>query len=195
MALEWLPLVANLMRGVTSTREQFRGIPESAGERMAASMLPMQHSLAGEIANLSRVQYQPNNQIFRDLYNEESGYGRRNLADAIAEIGRQNRMQNRLGRTPLLDRERGGESVFRNLMSGYQNVQQQAMGNARNRIGQGINGLSSALGGYNNVIANATNIGKQQTDRYRVNTAGKIGGYGSIADMLESIGSMNMGGY
>ncbi len=67
-----------------------------------------------------------NNPLYKQLYGQYRQQGATNLGSGIAELQRQNRMNNKMGRTPLFDQERGGESLFRNLMSGYEGLGTQA---------------------------------------------------------------------
>ncbi len=86
--------------------------------------------------------------LYQKIYGQQRQQGQRNLAETIAELQRQNRKQTSLGRTPLFNAERGGETLFRGLMSGYDDVQDQASTNTRD-----------VLGGY---ATNLNNIGLQQ---------------------------------
>lgn len=75
--------------------------------------------LAGAIGDTNSPQYQ-------NLYGQFKQQGQDNLSAQIAEMDRQNRKQSALGRTPLFSPERGGETTFRGLTQGYQDVQNNA---------------------------------------------------------------------
>lgn len=77
----------------------------------------------------------PNSAQFQNVYKQQQAFGQQNLADSIAEMVRQNRKQGRLGRTPLFNPERGGETLFRGVNKGYQDIQNQAFDKSYNILG------------------------------------------------------------
>lgn len=76
------------------------------------------------------------NPLYKKIYGQKRQVGQQNLAESIMELSRQNRKLQSLGRSPLLDNERGGEMIFRNLMRGYQDVQNQAAGDTESTLGK-----------------------------------------------------------
>ncbi len=80
-----------------------------------------------------------NNPLYQQLYNQKKQQGQQNLGDAIQQLQAQNRLLTSMGRSPLLDNERGSESVFRNLMQGYQNTQNQAANDTRTTLSNAYN--------------------------------------------------------
>ena len=91
-----------------------RGLPK----KQAAYYQPFNQTVA--------AMQDPNSQQFQNIYSQQREMGQQNLAESVAELVRQNRKQNRLGRTPLFSPERGGETLFRGVNKGYQDVQNQA---------------------------------------------------------------------
>lgn len=85
-------------------------------------------SLAGAIGN-------PDDPRYQKLYGGFKQQGQQNLSESIAEMDRQNRKSSMLGRTPLFSPERGGETAFRGLTKGYQDVQNQASNQAFGQLG------------------------------------------------------------
>lgn len=164
-----LGLLAGL---IPSLIQQFRGVQETPAERSQAG-------LAGEIAGLSRGMLDPNDPRFKALYNAERQSGQQDLARAIAEAQGQNRMATRMGRTPLFDPGRGGETIFRSLMQSQAQVGDQARQRARGVMGQGLEGLRSAYGAFGGLAG-------QQDLRQRRNLAMELGAYGTIGDLLNS---------
>lgn len=81
-----------------------------------------------------------NNPQYQQIYGQQKQQGQQNLAESIAELSRQNRKLQVMGRSPLLDDERGGEATFRTLTKGYQDVQSQAAGNTQNILGNAYTG-------------------------------------------------------
>lgn len=77
----------------------------------------------------------PNSAQFQNVYNAQKQIGQSNLAESIAEMVRQNRKQALLGRTPLFSPERGGETLFRGVNQGYQDIQNKALGQSYNILG------------------------------------------------------------
>lgn len=90
------------------------------------------------VRNLMTAYQNPNSKTYQNIYNQQRLQGQQNLAESIAEIGRQNRVLTRMGRSPLLDNERGGETIWRNLMQGYQQNQNQAAANTYDILGNAI---------------------------------------------------------
>lgn len=90
----------------------------SLNKKQGAYYAPYQRTIAS-MADPSSAQYQR-------VYTQQRQMGQQNLAEAIAEMTRQNRKQAMLGRTPLFNPERGGEMRFRGLVQGYQDVQNTA---------------------------------------------------------------------
>lgn len=85
----------------------------------------------------------PDSPLYRRIYGAKQQLGRQNLAESVAEISRQNRKLQALGRSPLLDNERGGEAIFRNLMRGYQDIQGQAAGDTEKLLNAGYSNLNT----------------------------------------------------
>lgn len=83
---------------------------------------------------LARASVDLDSPTYKKLYGQFRQQGQANLAESIAELQRQNRKASALGRTPLLSQERGGETIFRGLNQGYQDVQNNASNQALNQI-------------------------------------------------------------
>lgn len=75
------------------------------------------------------------NPLYKKIYGQKREAGQQNLAESIAELSGQNRKLKALGRSPLLDNERGGEAIFRTLSQGYQDVQNKAAGDTQTTLG------------------------------------------------------------
>lgn len=133
---------------------------------------PMQ-DIATQISQLGRAQYDTNDPLYQRTYETERGQGMMDLASAISEMSRQNRMATRLGRTPLFSPERGGEMQFRALTKGYQDVQSQARARAREILGVGQQAAGRTFGAYGTLTA-AQDQNKKK----------KVAGISNIADML-----------
>lgn len=101
-------------------------------KQQAAAYQPYNNAIAA-MGDISSPQYQ-------SIYNQQKQQGQQNLAESIAELSRQNRKLQVLGRSPLLDNERGGEAIFRNLTQGYQDNQNQAAQNTQGILGQQAQG-------------------------------------------------------
>src|SRR5258706_524649 len=91
--------------------------------------LKPQQAATDQLGQLAQAQYNPDSPVFQNLYKQNQASGQQNLAQTIAEISSQNRKLNEMGRKPLLDQERGGESIFRNLVSSQQGINDAAMKN------------------------------------------------------------------
>lgn len=91
--------------------------------------------------NATNAMTDTNNPMYQNIYSQQKQQGQTNLAESIAEMVRQNRKQTQLGRTPLFNAERGGETLFRGVNKGYQDVQNQAADNTQGILGNAANNL------------------------------------------------------
>lgn len=140
--------------------------------------LSKQNAAQAQMANLANAQYDQNNPLFQQVYNQERQAGQQDIASVIAEASRQNRKLSSLGRTPLFSQERGGEEMFRNLTKGYQDVQ----GTARDRAFNILRGGQNAQTGVYNAAQSLS--GDQFQNKQR-----QLLGYGNIADLLKTYNS------
>lgn len=113
------------------------------------------------------------NPLYQQLYGQYRQQNVTNLSKGIAEAEAQNRLANRMGRTPLFNNERSGEQSFRSLMSGYQTAGTQADQQTRQNLQQQLQNLSGTsqataqgnaqrLAGYQGIYDLLTNKKKQQ---------------------------------
>lgn len=138
-----------------------------------------QNQINRKMMQLADAQANPDSPAFQKLYTQNRQMGATNLAQTIAELQRQNRKAISMGRSPLLDQERGGESIFRNLILGQQDNEM----NARNAtFGQ----LRAALQGYN---APFENTGALSRGDY-VNEMAGAAGYDSLGAALKNLFSL-----
>lgn len=138
--------------------------------------LKPQRQTLNQLSNLSTAQYDMGNPYFQQLYGQEREAGQQDLASTIAELSRQNRKAVALGRTPLLDQERGGESVFRNLIAAQQGIGDQAR---RNTFGQ----LRNAQSGLNDIYNNQGGL----ADREYENKGERVTAYANIGEVLKKL--------
>jgi hypothetical protein len=77
-----------------------------------------------------------NNPLYQQLYGQFKQQGQQNIAQNLQMMEGRNRTLSAMGRTPLFSPERGGEEVFRQMMMGNQDAQnnasQQALGQIQN---------------------------------------------------------------
>lgn len=142
--LQALPFLLQTGPGI---KAGYKGVDLKAQKKSLDQM----NQMAGQQARLAAAQTDMNNPLFQSIYGQERQAGQDNLAETIAEISRQNRRLTSMGRQPLLDQERGGESVFRNLMKGQQDVGNQARQNTFNILKQGQNAYGSAQDAYGGI--------------------------------------------
>lgn len=113
------------------------------------------------------------NPLYQKLYGQYRKENLSGLSEGISEAERQNRLASRLGRAPLFEQERAGESPFRALMQGYQTAGtrageqtrgslQQMLGNYTGMTPQTAAGSASKLLGYENI---ANIIGGRQLSK------------------------------
>lgn len=162
-----LGLLAGL---IPSLITQFGGVAKTDAEKQ-------QEALAAQMGEYAKARSDPNNPLYQNLFKQESQSGQQDLARMISELQGQNRMATRMGRTPLLDGGRGGETLFRGLMQSQSGIQDAARSRALSRLGDTSQGLAQTFSGY-------TNLAGQQDLRQRRNLAMELGAYGSIGDLL-----------
>lgn len=142
------------------------------------NLKPMQ-DIATQIAGLGRAQYDMNDPLYQRTYEGERGQGMMDLAAAISEAGRQNRKLSSMGRTPLFSPERGGETIFRTMTRGYQDVQSQARQRAREILGAGQQAAGRTFDAYGTLTT-----AKDQNQKK------KAFGIGNIGDALPLLGKL-----
>lgn len=79
-----------------------------------------QERLAAQQEKYAAASANPNDPMYQQLYGQFQQQNHSNLAQVIAEAQGQNRLNSKMGRTPLFSNERGGETTFRALAKGYQ---------------------------------------------------------------------------
>jgi hypothetical protein len=131
---------------------------------------------SGQMEQLADAQYNMDNPLFQRIYGQEQGAGQQDLASTISELSRQNRKLVTMGRTPLLDQERGGESIFRQLMMGQQDVGNRARQNTFSQLGRGQQAQAGVYDAQNDLV---------NTDWE--NELRKVGGYYSLGDALKGM--------
>lgn len=139
------------------------------------NLKPLQ-DIGSQIAALGRAQYDTNDPLYQQTYEAERGAGMQDLAASIAEMARQNRKLSSMGRTPLFNPERGGETAFRGLTQGYQNVQDTARQRARQILAGGQSALGNTFNAYSTLTAGQDANKKKQAF-----------GLGNIGDMIPLI--------
>lgn len=110
------------------------------------------------------------NPKYQQIYGQQKQQGQDNLAYQIAELGRQNRKLSMLGRTPLFSAERGGETLFRGLTQGYQDIQNKAGDQTQNILA--------------NLFKNQSAMGLQRAQYGAQKASVKGGMYGSLAKLF-----------
>ena len=164
--------LGSLLTLIPSLIAQFGGVKETPAEAS-------QRGLADELTSMARASTNPNDPRYLALYNAEKNSGQQDLARVIAEAQGQNRMATRMGRTPLFDSGRGGETLFRSLMQSYGGVQDKARATARGTLTQGVQNLGTGYDAYRG-------LAQQQDLRQRRNLAMELGGYDAIGGYLNA---------
>lgn len=164
--LDFLPL---LLKTVPAVKTQMQGKNTAA-----------QQAIMAQMNNLTDASINPENATYKSLLTSNTNSDRGNLAATIAELQAQNRKATMAGQAPLLDQERGGESVFRNLIQGQQQIGDQARTQTLGQINQGRAALT---GNY----ATADDLANQAYQ----NKALKANAYGNIGDALSGLFGLN----
>lgn len=160
--------LAQLLQNVPALISKFSG----SG---SAPYLKQQKATAAQQANISDAMTNTNNPLYQQLYGQYQQQNKNNLAQVIAEAQGQNRMATNMGRTPLFDPARGGETMFRSLMSGYQGLGTQSDTQTRQALGQAAQGNIGALNAYNNV-----------SQYGGAADASKLSGFDTLANLLKT---------
>lgn len=178
--LQALPFLLQTAPGI---KAGYKGVDLKAQKKTLGQM----NLLAGQQAQLAGAQTDMNSPVFQNLYNQERGAGQQDLASTIAELSRQNRKLTTMGRSPLLDQNRGGESIFRNLVMGQEDVGNQARNNTFTQLARGQDALAGAQGAYGTVY----NGRAQQADKGFQNDL--YGGYAShnLGSALQNLFGLN----
>lgn len=162
----------NLMQAIPSFIQAYPAIKTG----LEGKNLKNQQRTLDQLQGVTQAQYNPDSAVYQKLYGQNKDMLQGDLASTIAEVSRQNRKLVSMGRSPLLDQERGGESVFRNLIMG----QQDAGDRARTNTVSQLSGAGSALRGL---------YGQQDllADEGYNNKVRKVGAYYSIGDALKGL--------
>lgn len=136
--------------------------------------------LGNEQQDVANASYNMDSPLFQRIEGQNRDAMQQDLASTIAEISRQNRKLVSMGRTPLLDRERGGETVFRTLAQGREDIGR----NSRNDTFRQLQGASGLL---SNAYGNAQNL----SDIDYSNTGDRVTAYAGLADILKTLFGLN----
>lgn len=131
----------SLLLGLPSVISNFSG--------SASPYTREQEQLSARMAQYAQASADPTNPLYQQTYNKFQDQNKANLAQVIAEAQGQNRMANQMGRTPLFSQGRGGETLFRSLMQGYQNSGAQSDQQTRASLKDASGQTGQALAGYN----------------------------------------------
>lgn len=133
----------------------------------SAPYLQQQKQLAQQQQGISQALTQgPNNPLYQQLYGQYRTQGAQQLGQGVAELQAQNRLNSSMGRTPLLNDERGSENIFRNIMQGYQGLGTQADQQTRQALQGGMVGTNAAATDYNNISKFGQAANAQQLQGY-----------------------------
>lgn len=138
-------------------------------------MKPVQNTI-GQSQNAIDALGNTANPLYQRIYGQQREQGQQNLGESVAEMVRQNRKQNYLGRGALFSPERGGETLFRGVNRGYQDIQNQAANDTRGIIGNQINQ-------YGNLANQQTGFANQQIQ----SSKSKAGVKGNLAGALAKL--------
>lgn len=120
----------------------------------------------------------PSNPLYQQLYGQYQQQNKNNLASTISQLQGQNRMLTGMGRTPLFDPNRGGETIFRGLMQGQQDAGVQSAQQTNQALQAQQQGANSAGNYYGAINSQAARAGTAQLQGYQgiANILGQITG-------------------
>lgn len=157
-----MALITDLIQAIPAILTQMKGRD-----------LKPQKQATGQLDQLANAQMNMDSPVFQNLYKQNKDAGQQNLAQTIAEISGQNRKLNTMGRRSLLDQERGGETIFRNLIASQQGIDDNARKNTFSQLGR----ASDAYTGVYNAENKNSEYGYD-------NDLKKVSAYGNIADVI-----------
>lgn len=169
------------------------GLMSDFGGGTSAPYLDQQKQLAQQQQGISQALTQgPANPLYQHMYGQYEQQGANQLGQGVAELQAQNRANSALGRTPLLNSERGSENIFRNVMQGYQGLGTQADQQTRQALQGAMFGTNAAATDYNNLSKYGQAANSQQLTGYNTiyNLLRGLGG-----QQQPSVGSMGGGNY
>lgn len=178
--LEAIPF---LLKAAPAIKAGYNGVNLRSQKQAADRM----NTLAGQQKVLAGAQTDMSSPAFQKLYQQERGAGQQDLAATISEISRQNRKLTALGRNPILDRERGGESIFRNLVQGQEDTGNKARDRTFNQLRLGQNALAGAQDAYGGVFSNRGTLATKDLANKGMN----IGANYSLGDALQKLFGLN----
>lgn len=154
------------------------GLISDFGGGTSAPYLNQQKQLAQQQQGISQALTQgPSNPLYQQMYGQYEQQGANQLGQGVAELQSQNRANAALGRTPLLNNERGSENIFRNVVQGYQNLGTQAEQQTRQALTGAMYGTNAASTDYNNLSKYGQAANSQQ-----------LTGYNTIYNLLRGLG-------
>lgn len=145
-----------------------------------APNLKQQNQLAGQEKGLADALANHNSAGYQNLFQGYRDQNQQDLARGLAEAQGQNRLNAGMGRTALFDPSRGGETLFRTLMQGYQDAGSKADTQTTQALSNALAGSQTALQGYGNV----STYGKAAN-------AAKLSGFDTLAKSIFGGGNTN----
>lgn len=135
-----------------------------------------QTQTTSDINQIAKAETNTSNPLYQSLLSQNKQAGNQQLAGTIAQLQAQNRLAQSSGQKPLLDQERGGESIFRNLIQGQEDVGNQAIGQTYGQLNNAQSALKGSLGAQQNLAQNQF-----------ANTKSAATGYASLGDALQGM--------
>lgn len=155
----------SLISAIPSLMQAFGGSSNPYGQQ--------QKQLADQQSQYASALGNPSNPLYQQLYGQYQNQNRQNLGQSIAEAQAQNRANVALGRTPLIGGERGNETLFRNIMQGYQQGDVNATNETQKALQSALSGSSYAGKAYQDATPGAARASAQQ-----------LSGFQGIQDLL-----------
>jgi len=150
----------SLLLGIPSLISNFNGSTTSPYQKQQEQLAAQQAQYAQALAN-------PQSQMYQQTYNKYQDQNKANLAQVIAEAQGQNRLASSMGRTPLFSQGRGGETLFRSLMQGYQNSGAQSDQQTRGALKDAAGVGQQAQNQYEYITPNTARANTAQLEGYK----------------------------
>lgn len=160
--------ISSLLQLIPALMAGFKGLGTSG-----------QNNTTSQLENVTNAMYNPTNPLYQQLYGQNKQMLQQNMGNAISQAEGQNRAMSAMGRTPLFSPERNGELAFRTMVQGQGAAGQAAQQQTESQLGNAGTMLSRGL----------YPIQQNNTENQFGNTALRLGGYQSLADVFRHWGA------
>lgn len=144
---------------------------KTPAEKQQEALLAQQQAAMAQQADLVRQSSDPNSALYKQQYGIETGNVARDYAQSIEELVRNQRRNNNMGRTGLLDNERADEVLSRLTDQGVVQANQTGRQAAQNDILKMADQTGAVASGYGNLASSYGGMVGGQATRNQNNSS------------------------